>query len=318
MTLINSHRFFFQIGLCFFFCNFSYAQESGTPVSELQRRFIQLEQRALKLSEQIADTTGTEPIQLIDRNESLDPIEIESSAQQSYDSLAGPTVTPMALPEKEPEEPKPTVFQSEVNRVVATTQQRKGDYYLMPIWGLAVATNTTYTSDSLDDELEGRWGNSIGISGGKRWDNWMLYGRVAYQYLEYDNPSFKGAPGVKNRASGIEESYSLSVGAGYSIPLVSSLSTFGGAGIGLGWRKNSADIEYEVNAAGITDWNYDEIGSSSESSLVLTYDFSMGLEYLFKNNFSAILGYRLLGLTSNKSFKSSFQHLIEFGVGANF
>jgi opacity protein-like surface antigen len=318
MILINSFRFFFQIGLLFFLCNFSYAQENAPPVSELQRRFMQLEQRALKLSEKIADTTGTEPIQLIDRNESLGPVEIESSAQQSYDSLPGPTVTPLALPEKEPEKPKPTVFQSEVNRVVATTQQRKGDYYLMPIWGLAVATNTTYASDSLDDELEGRWGNSIGISGGKRWDNWMLYGRVAYQYLEYENPSFKGAPGVRNRASGIEESYSFLAGAGYSIPLVSGLSTFGGAGIGLGWRKNSADIEYEVMAGGVTDWNYDEKGSSSESSLIFTYDFSMGFEYLFKNNFSAILGYRLLGLTSNKSFKSSFQHLIELGVGANF
>jgi opacity protein-like surface antigen len=318
MMLVNSCRFFCQLGMIFLMCNFSYAQESIPPVSELQRRFIQLEQRALKLSEQIADTTGTEPIQLFDRNETLGPVEIDSSAQQSYDSLPGPTVTPLALPEKKTEEPKPTVFQSEVNRVVATTQQRKGDYYLMPIWGLAVATNTTYSSDSLDDELDGEWGNSIGLSAGKRWDNWMLYGRIAYQYLEYDNPSFKGVPGVNNRASGIEESYSLSVGAGYSIPLVSGLSTFGGAGIGLGWRKNSADIEYEVTSGGITDWYYDDSGSSSESSLVFTYDFSMGLEYLFKNNFSAILGYRLLGLTSNKSFEGSFQHLIELGVGANF
>ena len=119
-------------------CNFSYAQESIPPVSELQRRFIQLEQRALKLSEQIADTTGTEPIQLIDRNESLSPIEVETSAQQSYDSLPGPTVTPLALPEEKTEETKPTVFQSEVHRVVATTQQRKGDYYIMPVVGFAV------------------------------------------------------------------------------------------------------------------------------------------------------------------------------------
>jgi len=320
MMLFNSCRFSCQLWLLVFLCNFSYAEENTPPVSELQRRFMQLEQRALKLSEQIADTTGTEPIQLIDRNISLAPVDLESDAQESYNSLPGPEIEPLPLPlpENTTEETTPTVFTSEVNRVVATTQQRKGDYYLMPIWGLAVATNTTYASDSLDDELDGRWGNSIGLSAGRRWDNWMLYGRVAYQYLEYDNPSFKGAPGVKNRASGIEESYSLSIGAGYSIPLVSALSTFGGAGIGLGWRKNSADIEFEVSFGGITDWNYDESGSSSESSLVFTYDFSMGLEYMFKNNFSAILGYRLLGLTSNKSFEGSFQHLIELGVGANF
>ena len=58
--------------------------------------------------------------------------------------------------------------------------------------------------------------------------------------------------------------------------------------------------------------------SDLESSLVFTYDFSMGLEYLFTQNYSARLGYRLLGLTSNESFDGSFQHLIELGVGANF
>jgi hypothetical protein len=39
---------------------------------------------------------------------------------------------------------------------------------------------------------------------------------------------------------------------------------------------------------------------------------------MFSQNYSARLGYRLLGLTSNKSFGGSFQHLIELGVGANF
>ena len=58
--------------------------------------------------------------------------------------------------------------------------------------------------------------------------------------------------------------------------------------------------------------------SDVESSLVFTYDFSMGLEYMFSQNYSARLGYRLLGLTSNESFDGSFQHLIELGVGANF
>ena len=65
-------------------------------------------------------------------------------------------------------------------------------------------------------------------------------------------------------------------------------------------------------------WVPDPAGDRSKSSLVFTYDFSMGLEYLFTQNYSARLGYRLLGLTSNESFDGSFQHLIELGVGANF
>ncbi len=294
------------------------AQPVEAPISELQRKFLELEQRALRLSEEIAETTGTEPIQLIDRNESLAPVDIQSTAQDSYDALPGPEVEPLPMPEEPEEEVQPTVFTSEVNRVVATTQQRKGDYYLMPIIGLAVSTRTTYTDDSLDDDLQGKWGNSIGLSAGKRWDNWMVYGRVAYQHLEYENSSFKGLPGISNRASGTEESYSLACGAGYSIPLVGGLSTYGGAGLGFGWRKNSVDLEYAITTGGKTTWHYDESGSSTESSMVFTYDFSLGLEYLFKNNYSVLLGYRLLGLTSNESFDGSFQHLVEFGLGLNF
>ena len=293
-------------------CHLS-GQVSSPPISELQRKFIRLEQRAIKLSEQIADATGTEPIQLIDRNESLNPVEIESSAQQSYDSLPGPTVTPLVLPEKEPEEPKPTVFQSEVNRVVATTQQRKGDYYIMPIIGFAAATRTSYTPDQLDDELDGEWGNSIGLTLGKRWDNWMAYTRIGYQYLQYSNNDFVGN-GLDTQVEGTEESYSISIGGGYAVPITESLSTYGLSGIGFAWRRNSADVKELL----LGNWQINPDFPSSESSLVFTYEFSLGFEYMFKNNFSAILGYRLLGLTSNKSFEGSFQHLIELGVGANF
>jgi opacity protein-like surface antigen len=309
---------FLLLGCCTFVVIISLgkltAQENSLPVSELQRRFVELEQRALRLSDKIAESSGTDPIQLIDRNESLLPTDLQSTAQDSYDSLPGPTVAPLQLPQENPEEEKPTVFQSEVNRVVATTQQRKGDYYLMPIWGFAVATKTTFSQNSLDDELDGQWGNSIGIKMGRRWDNWMLSGRVAYQYLEYENHNFQGNT-QPTRVDGTEESYSVSLGGGYTIPLLGGLSTYGGLGVGFGWRRNSADIEVFISPSWISDTNSP---NQSESSIVFTYDFSMGFEYMFKNNFSATLGYRLLGLTSNKSFEGSFQHLIELGVGANF
>jgi opacity protein-like surface antigen len=106
------------------------------------------------------------------------------------------------------------------------------------------------------------------------------------------------------------------LGSGYSIPLTTQLSTYGNVGIGFAYRKDSVDSQpYRI----IGGSRFDLIPSSDfESSLVFTYDFSMGLEYLFTQNYSARLGYRLLGLTSNESFDGSFQHLIELGVGANF
>jgi opacity protein-like surface antigen len=289
--------------------------EVGEPISELQRRILKMEQRALELSQKLGQMSGTEPIQLIDRNESLEPV-LESSAQASYDQLPGPYVEPLPVPvEEEPVEPASTVYQSEVNRVVATTQQRKGDYYLMPIWGFAIASDTTFTQDEFDDNLDGNWGNSIGIVTGKRWDNWMLFARVAYQYLEYENGNFQGNGNILTRAHGIEESYNLSFGGGYSIPLLTRISTYGSLGLGFGWRKNSADIEVYIAPQWEPDTNSP---NKSYSSAVFTYDFAMGVEYMFSHNYSARLGYRLLGLTSNNSFDSSFQHLVELGVGANF
>ena len=189
-------------------------------------------------------------------------------------------------------------------------------YYLMPVVGLALATQTTFSDNSLDDELDGKWGNSIGLSAGRRWDNWMAYMRVAYQYLEYENHNFSGNGDIPTKVDGTEESYSVSVGGGYSISLTKGLSTYGLCGIGTAWRKNRADLYERL----IPDEGYLHNNglSKTHSSLVFTYDFSMGLEYMFANNYSMLLGYRLLGLTSNKSFEGSFQHLIELGVGANF
>ena len=115
----------------------------GAPVSELQRRFLQMEQRALDLSKRLSEMSGTEPIELIDRNESLAPVQLETDAQQSYDQLPGPMVEPLPIPEDPITEEVPTVYKSEVVRVVPTTQQRKGDYYLMPIIGFSFTSITT-------------------------------------------------------------------------------------------------------------------------------------------------------------------------------
>jgi opacity protein-like surface antigen len=304
------------ISLAFQFVYPAWGQsKAGEPISELQRRMYNMEQRALKLSQKLSEMSGTEPIQLIDRNQSLEPVLYESPAQLSYDQLPGPYVEPLPVPvEGEIDGVESIVYQSEVNRVVATTQQRKGDYYLMPFIGLAVATNTTFSQEDLDDELEGKWGNSIGLTAGKHWDNWKAYLRAAYQYLEYSNPNFRSSARDEVRMNGTEESFAFSLGGGYTISLTSSLSTYGGIGGGFAWRKNIGNFEIKNRS----DWKPFPQSGSSESSLVFTYDFSMGLEYMFSNNYSARLGYRLLGLTSHGSYDSSFQHLIELGLGANF
>ena len=86
--------------------------------------------------------------------------------------------------------------------------------------------------------------------------------------------------------------------------------TLGG---GIAYRKNTFDATAITPIGTVVP-----LDPRHDSSVVFTYNFSMGLEYMFSQNYSARLGYRLLGLTSNESFDGSFQHLIELGVGANF
>ena len=294
---------------------------SDAPVSELQRKFLQMEQRALELSQRLSEMSGTEPIQLIERNESLEPIELETDAQQSYDELPGPTVDPLPLPEEDPEPEMPTVYQSEVSHVAPTTQQRKGDYYLMPLVGFSFTSYIAYefgeSGNVFSDELNGKFGNSIGITAGRRWENWNAFFKIGYQHQKFENDKFKSEVGtIFAETSGITESYSINLGGGYSVPLGDKVSTYGNLGVGFAFRKDSFDAQlYQMIGGSRFDL---EPRSDFESSLVLTYDFSMGLEYLFTQNYSARLGYRLIGLTSNESFEGSFQHLIELGVGANF
>jgi len=290
-------------------------------ISEREFRFREVEQRALDLSHRLSEITGTAPVQLIDRNQSFEPVRYRSSAQSSFDALPGPLQNPepLLLPEEEKEEAKPEsiVFASQVNRVVPTSQQRKGDYFIMPMFGLAFSGKTKFKDGTNDSSFDGDLGNVLLIQVGKRWDNWTASVKVGYQYLDYDeNLNTQNNPLLPTRINANEESYTLTVGGGYSIPVTKKLSTNGGINLGIAWRKNIYNIETDIDRTAAFDWNHYK--TELDSSLVFTYDLSLGFEYLFVNNFSGYFGYRVMGLSSNKSFSGAFQHLIELGVGANF
>ena len=285
-------------------------------ISEREFRFREVEQRALDLSKRLSEMTGTEPIELIDRNRSLTPVRYESSAQRAFDVLPGP------LPEDEPElsepeeEAMPIVYASDVQRVVPTTQQRKGDYYIMPMVGLAFSSQSKWKDEVETFTLDGDMGNLLGIEIGCRWDNWQAGVMIAYQYLDFEEISYTRAS-TPEKLNASEESYSVSFSGGYSVPISERLSHIGSAGLGLAWRRNIADLRYFV-VKDPADWESYPEGAVLDSSLVFTYELSLGFEYLFVNNFSGYCGYRLMGLSSNKSFEGAFQHLLELGVGANF
>jgi hypothetical protein len=282
-------------------------------ISEREFRFREVEQRALDLSKRLSEISGTEPVQLIDRDKSLSPVRYESSAQRAFDVLPGPLEEIEPAVEEPEEESEPVVFASQVSRVTPTTQQRKGDYYIMPTLGLVFTGETKYSEEGTNHALEGKLGNLLGVSMGKRWDNWIVEIKASYQHLEYED-YLKSSTLYPTKYEADEELYALSLSGGYSIPVSERLSTNGAVGLGFGWRRNIITKFTDIG----TGWKKPTSGADLYSSLVFTYGLSLGFEYLFVNNFSGYCGYRLMGLSSNKSFEGAFQHLLELGVGANF
>jgi hypothetical protein len=307
----------FSYGCCLSILVFPVLGQVGLEepvISEREFRFREVEQRALDLSKRLSEISGTEPVQLIDREQPLVPVRYESSAQRAFDVLPGPLEEIEPAVEEPEEESKPVVFASQVSRVTPTTQQRKGDYYIMPSFGIIFGTNTKFVDGLKNHSLDSNLGNSLAINIGKRFDNWEVSFRVGYRYLDYDEFTY-GDEFFPNRMISEEELYSISFKGGYAIPISERFSTNGGVMIGTAWRKNLYRIDTDIAYIGF-DW--EEGSTEVMSSLVFTYGLSLGFEYLFVNNFSGYFGYRLMGHSSNKSFEGAFQHLLELGVGANF
>ena len=293
--------------------------------SERDYRYRMMQQRMLELSEKMGRISGTEPIQLIDRNQSLVVPPPKSEAQKSYEQLPGPPVEPLPMPVENQWKEESVTYQSEVTSIAPTNQQIRGDYYFMPMIGLALTSYTTYTFEEsgrkFRDQLNGELGNSVALTGGRRWENLLAYIRFGYQHQRFENANFSsGIANIHAVAKGSEESYSLSVGGGYSVALNDTISTIGTLGIGTAWRRNSFDSELFITQTlgNVTLADYIVSHSDFQSSMVFTYDLAIGLEIMLAENFTSYLGYRLIGLTDNKDFEGSFQHLFELGVGANF
>jgi len=283
-------------------------------ISEREFRFREVEQRALDLSKRLSEISGTEPVQLIDREQSLSPVRYESSAQRAFDVLPGPLEEIEPVVEGPEEESEPVVFASQVNRVTPTTQQRKGDYYIMPSFGIIFGTDTKFVDGGTNYSLAGEIGNSLALNIGKRLDNWEYSFRIGYRYIQYQEFIF-GPVNTPSKFFSEEELYAANLSGGYAVPISERLSTNGSVNLGMAWRKNLYRISTYTKKLG---WRSDPNSPQAPSSLVFTYGLSLGFEYLFVNNFSGYCGYRLMGLSSNKSFEGAFQHLLELGVGANF
>ena len=104
----------------------------------------------------------------------------------------------------------------------------------MPKVGLAFASKTMegHCGGSTDIfTLEGDLGNVLGVELARRWDNWLISTLISYQYLDFDQIRYTDST-IQNKIQANEESYSISLNGGYSIPLSEKLSHNGSLGLG--------------------------------------------------------------------------------------
>ena len=97
---------------------------------------------------------------------------------------------------------------------------------------------------TLDDDLEGGWGNSVGLNAGRRWDNWFADMACIYQYQKYTNPNFTMHWFHHYIPVGLEESFAFLwrrlLCSTYTISSHIRVALH----VGLAWRRNSVDATF--------------------------------------------------------------------------
>ena len=312
--------------------------QSGTTQTR-ETYYQNLEERARRLSQKLAEISGTEPVPFQQPKRSvLSTMESQQSTpvntpQSAYDALPGPVIEP------EPTKPTPqseTLYRADGTPVIlqpaqttspaiansgevkSTPKKRsirrnmekeRGSYFIQPFLGVAIPPSAqSYKGAFLRDAtIETEIGHALGLSFGRRWDN--LEGEIHFGYLNsnYGEISIPGTL-VPLDAEGQLESFQIGTRIGYAIPFGEKGWFRTAGGFGFANRRDVLNIQIPLtnNSAYI----------SSETAF--TYDLLLGLGYEVGLGLDGFLAYRLLGISDNGDFDSVTMHLFQVGLGANF
>ena len=322
-----NYRFFITTVLLIkipFCCVFG---QNGT--SDRDEYFRRMELRAIELSRKMAELAGEEPVQIIQPRavESLElqnpkaettivnivePVQVSvpsvkpnSSVQESYDALPGPSESNQTSNPKQYEDKvgEGSIFSQ------STTEELKGVYFLKPSFVFQAPFDSQVKSVN---KLAGKVGNGIGVVVGRRIENWTLLARFGHTHQDFSNTDFMPGTNPKISAAGDVETLSLTGNIGISVPLNEKLSFE--ACFGLGYTSVSHSLE-------MSSANFKSSDVLSDSGF--SYELSLLLDYSFSETLSVFLGYRLTGIPENNGsqvvqFDSVNAHLFELGLGLNF
>jgi opacity protein-like surface antigen len=191
-----------------------------------------------------------------------------------------------------------------------------GDYYFQAFCGYVVPSDVSFKTRVYrggkivmgDKMLETDSAYQFGVSGGKRFGNWMTDLQVSYGAMDYDG--FVNNTFSYQLADGEGTSVDVALNLSYGSPIGDNAWIYLGLGAGCAFRDDSyllVKSGYPVPAENVR----------SEAT-VFSYNAFLGVGYSFTDLMNLRLGYRYAGAGPNNKFGSIRNHVFEGSLGASF
>lgn len=283
-----------KLTVCFFSVAVGFSQESRPSTDSFDRIEARLQQMRSKF-EAIGNRTPPSSTLLAPDSSRID---------NSPRSITGV---------QDSETPSP-VSESEDNQIPQTPETASessmesafGDYYFQAFCGYVVPSDVRLNTLMGDKMLEADSAYQFGVSGGKRFGNWMTDLQVSYGAMDYDG--FVNNTFVFQLADGEGTSVDVALNLSYGSPIGENAWIYLGLGAGCAFRDDS----YLLVMRGRV------LEDVRSEATVFSYNAFLGVGYSFTDLMNLRLGYRYTGAAPNNKFGSIRNHVFEGSLGASF
>ena len=283
--------------VCFFSVAVAFSQESRTSTDSFDRIEARLQQMRSKF-EAIGNRTSPSSTLLAPASSRVD---------NSPRAITGVQGSETLRPVSEPEDNQ--VFQTQETASKPSMQSNFGDYYFQAFCGYVVPSDVRLNTLMGDKMLEADSAYQFGVSGGKRFGNWMTDLQVSYGAMDYDG--FVNNTFSYQLADGEGTSVDVALNLSYGSPIGDNAWIYLGLGAGCAFR----DDRYLLVLRGVPATPAENVRSEAA---VFSYNAFLGVGYSFTDLMNLRLGYRYAGAAPNNKVGSIRNHVFEGSLGASF
>jgi opacity protein-like surface antigen len=281
--------------VCFFSVAVGFSQESRTSTDSFDRIEARLQQMRSKF-EAIGNRTSPSSTLLAP---------VSSRADNSPRSITRVQDSETSSPVSESEDNQD--FPISKRAPGPSMESAFGDYYFQAFCGYVVPSDVSFKTLRMGDKmLEADSAYQFGVSGGKRFGNWMTDLQVSYGAMDYDG--FVNNTFSYQLADGEGTSVDVALNLSYGSPIGDNAWIYVGLGAGCAFRDDRYLLV--MSSGGIED-------ARSEAT-VFSYNAFLGVGYSFTDLMNLRLGYRYAGAGPNNKFGSIRNHVFEGSLGASF